>query len=128
MVEGEIHMKRISLLLLLVVLACGSVWAQNKVLSLDGSGDFVGVLDSESLNLKSTATVEAWVKAETPGGLIFDNMYNYNLGGYQLLWRGKTFDFTVSDGKTWRSLSNEFVIPKTQPQLGHWYYVTGIVT
>ena len=34
MIEGEIHMKRISLLLLLVVLASGSVLAQNKALSL----------------------------------------------------------------------------------------------
>ena len=33
-------MKQISLLLLLVVLACGSVWAQNKALSLDGDGDY----------------------------------------------------------------------------------------
>ena len=36
-------MKRISLLLLLVVLAAGSVWAQNKVLSLDGDRDYVEV-------------------------------------------------------------------------------------
>ena len=42
-------MKRISLLLLLVVLACGSVWAQNKALSLDGDGDYMEVADSDSL-------------------------------------------------------------------------------
>ena len=69
-------MKRISVLPLSVFLAASSVWSQNKVLSLDGSGDYVGVIDSESLDLKSTATIEAWVKAESPGGLIFDNMYN----------------------------------------------------
>ena len=33
--------KPVSLLVLLVVLACGSVWAQNKALSLDGDGDYV---------------------------------------------------------------------------------------
>ena len=42
-------MKRISLLLLMVVLACGSVWAQNKALSLDGDGDYMEVADSDSL-------------------------------------------------------------------------------
>ncbi|MFP6718680.1 MAG: hypothetical protein VCF25_00190, partial [Candidatus Poribacteria bacterium] len=76
-------MKQISLLLLLVVLASGSVLAQNKALSLDGDGDYVQILDSESLNLRSTATIEAWVTAAVLTGgnhVIFDNMWHYDLG------------------------------------------------
>ena len=55
-------MKRISVLLLLVVLATGSVLAQNKVLSLDGNLDYVEVADHESLNISEHITMEAWVK------------------------------------------------------------------
>ena len=54
-------MKRISLLLLLVVLACGSVYAQNKVLSLDGDMDWLSLPDLGSLN---DVTIEMWVNAE----------------------------------------------------------------
>ena len=58
-------MKRISLLLLLVVLACGSVWAQNKVLSLDGDGDYMEVADSDSLDLVTAITAEMWIQVSS---------------------------------------------------------------
>ena len=54
-------MKRISLLLLLVVLACGSVMAQNKALSLDGNGDYVEIPNSEVFDITDEITMEAWV-------------------------------------------------------------------
>ena len=53
-------MKRIGLLLLLVVLAVGSVWAQNKVLSLDGDGDYVQVPHSKSLDITNKITMEKY--------------------------------------------------------------------
>ena len=53
-------MKRISLLLLLGVLACGSVLAQNKALSLDGDGDYVKVPDDESLSISGHITMQAF--------------------------------------------------------------------
>ena len=34
-------MKRISLFVFLIVLACYSVWAQNEVLGLDGDGAYI---------------------------------------------------------------------------------------
>ena len=52
-------MKRISLLLLLVVLASGSVMAQNKALSLDRAGNYVQI--PEGVWFNSDLTVEAWV-------------------------------------------------------------------
>ena len=61
-------MKRISVLLLLVVLATGSVLAQNKVLSLDGNLDYVEVADHESLNISEHITIEAWLKWKTLDG------------------------------------------------------------
>ena len=52
-------MKRIGLLLLLLVFASSSVLAQNKVLSLDGDGDYVQIPASVWFN--GDLTIEAWV-------------------------------------------------------------------
>ena len=60
-------MKRIGLLLLLVVLASGSVWAKNKALSLDR--DYVAVPDDESLNISGHITMQAWVKFKDLGDM-----------------------------------------------------------
>ena len=50
-------MKRISALLLFVALTAGSVWSQNKVLSLDGDGDYVQIPGGVWFN--SDLTIEA---------------------------------------------------------------------
>ena len=52
-------MKRIGLLLLLVVLASGFVYAENKVLSLDGDGDYIQI--PEGVWFDGDFTIEAWV-------------------------------------------------------------------
>ena len=61
-----IEMKRISVLLLLVVLAAGSVWAQNKVLLLqnpeNGNRDYVEIETSNSLQIFDSITIEALAK------------------------------------------------------------------
>ena len=63
------HIKSITLIGLV---ACGIAMsgrfaeAQNRVLSLDGSGDYVMVPHNASLNLTNTFTVEAWI-AFQPG-------------------------------------------------------------
>ena len=36
-------------------------WAVNKVLALDGNGDYVAINDSPSLNIGGSVTLEAWV-------------------------------------------------------------------
>lgn len=54
-----IEMKRVSVLLLLVVLAASSVLAQNKVLSLDGDGGYVEI--PEGIWFSGDLTIEAWV-------------------------------------------------------------------
>ena len=60
-------MKRISLLLLLIVLVCSSVMAQNKALSLDGDGDYVQIPDSDVFNITDEITMEAWVMLNDTG-------------------------------------------------------------
>ena len=52
-------MKLIGLLLILVVLATGSVWGENKVLSLDGNGDYLEI--PEGVWFDGDLTLEAWV-------------------------------------------------------------------
>jgi len=55
-------MKQISLLLLLLVLACSSVWAQNKALSLDGDGDYIELEENNNaLNLLGDKSIEVWI-------------------------------------------------------------------
>ena len=51
----------IGCLMLTVCLGAPSAWAANKVLSLDGGGDYVEVLDNDSLDLTNALTLEAWV-------------------------------------------------------------------
>ncbi len=71
-------MKRIGILLLLVVLASGSVYAQNKVLSLDGDGDYVEVPNVTFSY--DELTIEAWVMSR----------YSIGRGSYEII--GTPFD------------------------------------
>ena len=59
-------MKSVSLLVLFMALACGSVWAQNKALSLDGDGDYVEIQEkNNALNLIGDKSIEAWINPTT---------------------------------------------------------------
>lgn len=52
------------LLTLTAALITPQAFAANRVLSLDGDGDYVEMADSEALNdIDSQVTVEAWIKA-----------------------------------------------------------------
>ena len=61
-------MKSVSLLVLFMALACGSVWAQNKALSLDGDGDYVEVQPNASLSILDYVTVSAWINISASPG------------------------------------------------------------
>ncbi|MBM3235529.1 LamG domain-containing protein [Candidatus Poribacteria bacterium] len=55
----------IILLTLLTALMAPPAFASNRVLSLDGDGDYVEIVPNENLNaINSQATIEAWIKAE----------------------------------------------------------------
>ena len=102
-------MKRIGLLLLLVVLDAGSVWAQNKALSLDGDGDYVEIPHSKSLDITDKITMEAWI---FPVPNLFDTgiigkRTEGNIGGYVMQWReGKVESWLWIDGN-WRGVRGE---------------------
>ena len=49
------------LLLLTISFGAPSALAANKVLSLDGDGDYVEVPDDDSLDMTNSVTIEAWV-------------------------------------------------------------------
>ena len=110
-------MKRISVLLLLVVLATGSVLAQNKVLSLDGNLDYVEVADHESLNISEHITMEAWVKWKTLDGQIISKRPSYQLFLHNQKIEGEIF----TDGK-WHQQRN--IEGGTRIVTDRWYHIS----
>ena len=56
----------VCLVLLTISLGAPSALAVNKVLSLDGEGDYVEVPDSPSLDIEEQITLEAWVYCGFP--------------------------------------------------------------
>jgi len=96
-------MERIGLLLLLVVLAAGSVFAQNKALSLDGKKDYVEIQYHATLAVANNAiTMEAWIKPEKGdfAGLISKGDNDNDLGSHDdyALW---IKNWTVTSGFNW---------------------------
>ena len=124
-------MKRISLLLLLVVLPCNFVLAQNKTLSLDGDGDYMEVSDSDSLDLVTAITAEMWVQVSSLVGgdvdifLNKENSYEFgivNTTGYGTPRQNFTFALSVNGG--WAETnSNGWYDGGQQLELGQWYHV-----
>ena len=118
-------MKRIGLLLLLVVLDAGSVWAQNKALSLDGDGDYVEIPHSKSLDITDKITMEAWI---FPVPNLFDTgiigkRTEGNIGGYVMQWReGKVESWLWIDGN-WRGVRGE---QSLSPEVNQWHHVVCI--
>ena len=115
-------MKRISLLLLLVVLACGSVWAQNKALSLDGRGDYVEVPHSKSLDITDKITMEAWI---FPVPNLFDTgiigkRTGGNKGGYVMQWREGKVESWLWINADWQGIRGTQSI---SPEVNQWHHV-----
>ena len=53
------------LLTLITALITPPAFAVNRVVSLDGDGDYVEIADSESLNaINSQVTIEAWISTQ----------------------------------------------------------------
>ena len=114
-------MKRIGLLLLLVVLAAGSVWAQNKVLSLDGDGDYVEIPNSEVFDITDQVTMEAWVVLNNIGeaAKIISRRPAYVLALYHQQ-KAETEVFTDGRYHMTRSVDGGTVLEQ-----GQWYHIAG---
>ena len=113
-----IEMKRIGLLLLLVILASGSVLAQNKALSLDGDRDYVEVVSNKSLNISEHITMQAWVKYKDLDGQIISKRPSY-----QLFLLGRKIEAEVF--KNGESHKPRNVEGGTILVTGRWYHISG---
>ena len=98
----------IGCLMLTICLGAPSALAANKVLSLDGDGDYVEVADSATLDIQYPITIEGWVKTNTSKHfqMIVGKRDDSTLGCYRapyalrLDWGKPTFYFGTGD--TWR--------------------------
>ena len=120
----------IIIILLFIALIIPKALAQNRVLSLDGDGDYVEIAQSKNLNaISSQVTVEAWIKVtEFPnswmpiickGELGQDNI-SYALW---LSFRRQLELLSAPDGLDRISLISQsgLIAPNT------WYHVAGII-
>ena len=119
MIESSIS-KSVSLLILLMVLACGSVWAQNKALSLDGDGDYVEIPNSKSLSVSQELTIEMWVylhELSTSGGTGVTKEYAYKVGPQS---EGLTVIRMTTKGNNWEQ---GFFNSLTPTPLKSWHHL-----
>jgi hypothetical protein len=115
-----------------------SVLAVNRVLSLDGDGDYVEVADSDVLNnIGRQVTIEAWIKvdrftntgmpiiykgdrrSQAPVGTEFGNR-SYTLW----LWEASRLQLNVAPSGKSRMFINS-LSGAIQPMI--WYHVAGVV-
>ena len=119
------------LLTFIIALITPPTFAQNRVLSLDGDGDYVEVADSESLNaINSQVTMEAWIKPTAfPSEWIAivhkadERTPNSRYGTYVLHLNSAGFIHLASGGKGSMYLNS----PAGSIALNTWYHVTGVI-
>jgi len=124
----------IILLTLIIALITTPAFAVNRVLSLDGDGDYVEITDSESLNaINSQVTMEAWIKATAFKKQWMPIIYNGDKHlpngenrSYVLLWLGSADGLRLSS-----TTSSEMPIylwaQISSMALNTWYHVAGII-
>jgi signal transduction histidine kinase len=113
-------------LLALIFFACfaGNAPAQNRVLELNGAGDFVE-LPSGVLSNLTTATVEFWVNWRTFGGE-FKRAFNYGTPNRDLCLSerdgGALWMVFPEDQRTFHS-----IVTRTLVQTNAWYHLAGVI-
>jgi hypothetical protein len=129
-------MKKIPIILLTVVatLITPRVFASNRILSLDGDGDYVEMADSEILNdIGSQVTMEIWIRPEEYPGHIWialihktdESAPNWSNRSYALQLHGSGFIELASapEGQGQFSLNS----PGGLIALDNWYHIAGVV-
>ncbi len=122
----------IALLAVLATLITFPAVASNRVLSLDGDGDYVEVADSESLNaINSQVTMEAWIKAAKVTGdtpIVFkEDKFKTNLSNrsYYLCLQG---DGSIFLGSAPTGIMRIYLGSiDGLIALNTWYHVAGVV-
>jgi len=132
--EASVRIAIIIILAFITALITTPSWAQNRVLSLDGDGDYVEIKDSESLNaINSQVTMEAWIKpTDFPkqwnfilfkGDKWISNAYENRSYGLLLNSSGliTLFSAPSDQGRIYLNSSNGLIL------LNRWYHVAGII-
>ena len=111
-----------------------SARVNNIAMGFDGN-DYIIVPDDPSLDLGLICTISFWILLnEISSHVVFlDNMWMYDQGGYQIYYRGDevtpTFDFVISDGVGYRSMTENSGNHSTIiPSIGSWYHITAVCT
>ena len=107
--------------------------AQNRVLSLDGDGDYVEIADSEALNnITSQVTMEAWIKAtafpNTWIAIIFKGdkrTANLSNRSYTLILNRSGF-IQLASAPSGQG-NNYLHSPSGLIVLNTWYHITGVI-
>ena len=120
-------MKKILIILLILIttLITPSAFAVNRVLSLDGDGDYVEIADSESLNaIDSQVTMEAWIKptAFTNQAMSIINKGDSNKS-YQVRLHSPGFIYISSKEESGVYLTSS----SGSIALNTWYHIAGII-
>jgi len=123
----------IILLALATTLITPSAFAVNRVLSLDGDGDYVEIKESESLNtINSQVTMEAWIKPATFTSqwiciLFKGDERNPNFSN-------RSYGFILADNGTLYLVSApsgqgqlRIYSPNGMISLNRWYHVAGVI-
>lgn len=123
--------RSVTLPLLIIALFCTSLLSWPRVeaftsnsLSLNGSGSYMSVPNSSSLNITGTITVEAWIKTNstTQQGIV-ERYGGSSPGGYALRLSGGYLQFfTLVDGNS----QYDYVQSTVTVSLSSWHHVAGV--
>ena len=134
--------KKLSLVLVSIILSIPTLHAQsnmivnsntnngNRVLSLDGDGDYIEVSDSSSLHTISDAiTLEVWFKAASfypnPGNVNSIIRKNLNAGRENFILRFRTIPGGRQQIEMSPGLKIDKIIVPYKFEIGKWYHLAG---
>ncbi|MFC1715181.1 two-component regulator propeller domain-containing protein [Candidatus Poribacteria bacterium] len=122
------------LLVILLHISAAAIWAQesrpNRVLSLDGDGDYVEIADSEALNdIGSQVTMEAWVRVSKHTNIWMPIIYKGETNGEYSsygLWLNN--DGSITSASAPSGVGNIYLrTSRDLFTLGKWSHITSVV-
>jgi len=120
----------IILLTLITTLINPKAFALNRVLSLDGDGDFVEMADSESLNaITSQVTMEAWIKAKSFANQWMPIIYKGDGDNHRsyTLWLWNNGSLLLASSTSSQRGKMALLSPNGSIALNTWYHIAGII-
>ena len=126
-------MKRIFIIGLIIAFVVPSAFAVNRVLSLDGDGDYVEMADSETLNnINSQVTMEAWIKVTEFTDIWVHIIYKGDKQNHS--WSNRSYCLqlwgagSVSLASAPSEVSQIYInSPNGSIVLNNWYHIAGVI-